>query len=147
MSRFAFEILRHDVGSDAPPGGPFDLVHARLVLVHVRECEAALHNMVSTLKPGGWLLVKDFDVLAILDTGRADLIANRLRAGFEAPLTERGVDLEFGRKLPRLLRRFGLTDVGEDAYLPVALPPQPRSKRPTCSRYATRSSARSWRRA
>src|SRR4051812_564017 len=28
-------VLRHDVGLDPPPGGPFDLVHARLVLVHV----------------------------------------------------------------------------------------------------------------
>jgi SAM-dependent methyltransferase len=121
-----FEILRHDVSSDAPPSGSFDLVHARLVLVHVREREEALRNMVSTLKPGGWLLVEDFDVLlqprAILDTGRTDLVANRIRAGFEALLSERGVDLEFGRKLPRLLRRLGLTEVGADAYMPVALP-------------------------
>ena len=82
--------------------------------------------MVSTLKPGGWLLVEDFDVLlqtrAILDTARDDLVANRIRAGFAALLAERGVDLEFGRKLPRLLRELGLTDVGADAYMPVALP-------------------------
>jgi SAM-dependent methyltransferase len=120
------EILRHDVSSDVPPVGPFDLVHVRLVLTHVRQRDAALRNMVSTLKPGGWLLVEDFDVLlqprAVLDTGRADLIANRIRAGFEALLAERGVDLELGRKLPRLLRKIGLTDVGADAYMPVALP-------------------------
>lgn len=29
------EVLRHDVARDEPPAGPFDLVHARLVLVHV----------------------------------------------------------------------------------------------------------------
>lgn len=27
------EVLRHDVGRDAPPPGPFHLVHARPVLV------------------------------------------------------------------------------------------------------------------
>jgi len=37
-------------------------------------------------------------------------------------LAERGVDLEFGRKLPRLLRERGLVDVGADAYMPVAMP-------------------------
>jgi SAM-dependent methyltransferase len=121
-----FEILRHDVSSDVPPVGPFDLVHARLVLTHVRQRDAALQNMVSSLKPGGWLLVEDFDVQlqprAILETTRDDLIANRIRTGFAALLAERGVDLEFGRKLPRLLRELGLTDVGGDAYMPVAMP-------------------------
>ena len=31
------------------------------------------------------------------------------------------MDLEYGRKLPRLLREAGLEDVGADAYFPVAL--------------------------
>jgi SAM-dependent methyltransferase len=121
-----FDVLRHDVGADVPPPGIFDLVHARLVLTHVRQRDAALRNMVSALKPGGWLVIEDFDVKlqprAIIDTDRDDLVANRIRAGFEALLAERGVDLELGRRLPRLLRQLGLIDVGADAYMPVALP-------------------------
>jgi SAM-dependent methyltransferase len=121
-----FDVLRHDVGVDAPPVGRFDLVHARLVLTHVRQRDTALCNMVAALKPGGWLVVEDFDVVlqprAVIDTDRDDLVANRIRAGFEALLAERGVDLELGRRLPRLLRELGLTDVGADAYMPVALP-------------------------
>ena len=35
-------------------------------------------------------------------------------------LTQRGADLEFARTLPRRLRAQGLTDVGADAYFPVA---------------------------
>src|SRR4051794_14202555 len=36
-----FEVRRHDVGTEPPPGGSFDLVHARLLLVHVpRRAEA-----------------------------------------------------------------------------------------------------------
>jgi SAM-dependent methyltransferase len=121
-----FTVLRHDVGADRPPAGAFDLVHARLVLTHVRRRDAALRNMVSVLKPGGWLLVEDFDVRlqphAVIDRGHDDLVANRIRAGFETLLAERGVDLEFGRKLPRLLRELGMCEVGADAYMPVALP-------------------------
>ncbi len=97
------------------------------VLTHVRDRDIAIDNMVSALAPGGWLLIEDFDVSiqprAVLDTERDDLVANRIRAGFESLLAERGVDLEFGRKLPRLLRERGLLDVGADAYMPVAMPP------------------------
>ncbi len=31
------EVLSHDVAADPPPPGCFDLVHARLVLVHVTD--------------------------------------------------------------------------------------------------------------
>jgi Methyltransferase domain len=36
------EVRRHDIGSDPAPDGPFDLVHARLVLVHVPARAAGL---------------------------------------------------------------------------------------------------------
>src|SRR5204863_7358245 len=47
-----FEVRRHDVGVDDPPAEPFDLVHARLVLVHVAERAAALRRLVAGLRPG-----------------------------------------------------------------------------------------------
>jgi hypothetical protein len=37
-------------------------------------------------------------------------------------MTERGVDLAFGRKLPRLMREAGLVDVQSDAYFPMGGP-------------------------
>ena len=37
-------------------------------------------------------------------------------------LASRGVDLEYGRQLPRLLREVGLEDVRADAYFPVSHP-------------------------
>jgi SAM-dependent methyltransferase len=123
----ALEIRRHDVGRDEPPSGAFNLVHARLVLVHVSDREVALRRMVDALRPGGWLIVEDADPalqpLTCLDEyGPEQVLANKLRSGFRALMTERGVDLAYGRKLPRLLRAAGLSDVGCDAYFPVALP-------------------------
>ena len=56
-----YDVRRHDVGSDEPPPGPFDLIHARLVLVHVPLRAQALLNLVRVLRPGGWLLVEDAD--------------------------------------------------------------------------------------
>jgi SAM-dependent methyltransferase len=121
------EIRRHDVAADEPPAGAFDLVHARLVLVHVPARDEALRRMARALRPGGWLLVEDADPAlqpaACLDvTGPAEELANRLRTGFRALMTARGVDLAYGRKLPRLLREIGLADVTADAWFPIAHP-------------------------
>lgn len=122
-----YAARRLDVAIDDPPAEGFDLVHARLVLVHVPQRDEALRKMAAALRPGGWLVIEDFDVAlqprAVIDPSRPDHdVANRIRAGFEALLAQRGVDLEYGRKLPRLLREVGLTDVAADAYMPVALP-------------------------
>jgi hypothetical protein len=83
--------------------------------------------MISTLRPGGWLLVEDADPalqpLVCLDPRTpAELLANRIYAEFRALLAERGADLAYGRLLPRALRDAGLCDVAADAYFPVALP-------------------------
>jgi SAM-dependent methyltransferase len=121
------DVQRHDVAREPPPEGPFDLVHARLVLVHLPDRERALRAMLDVLRPGGWLLVEDADpalqpasVIDAVDDDAA--LANRLRNGFRALMTERGVDLAYGRKLPRLLRAAGLVGVTADAYFPIAHP-------------------------
>ncbi|MER6045884.1 methyltransferase domain-containing protein [Streptomyces sp. NPDC001793] len=122
-----YEVVRHDVGSDEAPEGPFDLVHARLVLVHVPQREAALRAMVGALRPGGWLLLEDADPalqpLACPDEyGPEQQLANRIRRGFRTLLAERGAQLSFGRTLPRLLRTAGLAEVEAEAYFPITSP-------------------------
>lgn len=122
-----FEARRHDVGADPPPPGPFDLVHARLVLVHVPGRAAALASMVSALRPGGWLLLEDADpalqpLICPDESGPEQQLANRLRTGFRTLLAGRGADLGYGRTLPRRLREAGLVDVAADAYFPMTAP-------------------------
>jgi SAM-dependent methyltransferase len=120
-----YEVRRHDVAADAPPEpGSFDLVHARLVLVHVPDRVRALATMVAALRPGGWLLIEDADTalqpLACLEeSGPAQRRANRLRGAFRELLTRRGADLRFGRTLPRALREAGLVDVAASGSFPV----------------------------
>jgi ribosomal protein S18 acetylase RimI-like enzyme/SAM-dependent methyltransferase len=121
------EVARHDVGSDDAPAGEFDLVHARLVLVHVRDRARALRSMVGALRPGGWLLLEDADpalqpLICPDEHGPEQELANRLRHGFRRLLQERGADLAYGRTLPRLLREAGLADVQADAYFPMTSP-------------------------
>ena len=121
------EVRRHDVAAEPPPSQGFDLVHARLVLVHVPQRDVALRSMVAALRPGGWLVVEDADpAMQPLSCPEArndaERLANKLRTGFRALMAERGVDLAYGRTLPRLLREAGLDGVRADAYFPVAMP-------------------------
>ena len=118
-----FEVLRHDVGAEPPPSGFFDLVHARLVLVHVPQRARALVAMVAALKPGGWILLEEADPalqpLVCPDVAGAEQeLANKVKRGFRMLLEARGVDLAYGRTLPRLLRNAGLIEVQSDASLP-----------------------------
>ena len=120
-----YEVRRHDVAADPPPQpGTFDLVHARLVLVHLPDRARALATMAAALRPGGWLLVEDADTalqpLACLDeSGPAQRRANRLRDAVRQLLTLRGADLRFGRTLPGALRETGLVDVAAAGSFPV----------------------------
>jgi SAM-dependent methyltransferase len=121
------EIRQHDVALDPPPEPPFDLIHARLVLVHVPDRDVALAHMVAALRPGGWLCIEDADpalqpLSCLEELGPEQVLANKLRTGFRALMAGRGVDLAYGRTLPRLLRAAGLEQVGADASFPVALP-------------------------
>ncbi|MFE9610580.1 methyltransferase domain-containing protein [Streptomyces sp. NPDC006012] len=127
VSRAPVEVRVHDVGAEEPPGDGFDLVHARLVLVHVPDRERALRSMIQALRPGGRLLIEDADpalqpLICPDESGPEQQLANRLRKGFRSLLAERGADLSYGRRLPRLLREAGLHDVQADAYFPLTSP-------------------------
>jgi DNA-binding MarR family transcriptional regulator len=122
-----YEVRCHDIGTEEPRSDGFDLVHARLVLVHVVQRAEALAAMVRALRPGGWLLVEEADpalqpLVCPDEYGPEQQLANQLKHGFRALMARRGVDLAYGRTLPRLLRDAGLVDVGADAFFPITNP-------------------------
>lgn len=122
-----YEVRRHDVGVEPPPEQGFDLVHARLVLVHVPHRVRALSAMIAALRPGGRLLVEEADpmmqpLVCPDEAGPAQRLANKLKRDFRTLMSQRGVDLSYGRALPRLLRDAGLVDVEADAFFPMTGP-------------------------
>ncbi|MDQ1039371.1 SAM-dependent methyltransferase [Streptomyces sp. V3I8] len=121
------QLRVHDMGADEPPVEGFDLVHARFVLADVPDRERALRTMIRALRPGGRLLVEDADPtlqpLACPDEhGPEQQLANRVRHAMRDVLAERGAELAYGRRLPRLLREAGLRQVEADAYFPLTSP-------------------------
>ena len=131
------EVLRHDIATDALPEAAFDLIHARLVLIHLPQRDAALRRIVSALRPGGWILLEDFDceLLANHDGGVPDGLFGapltptmsdtdmRTLGGAMSALwqvmTARGVDFSYGRRLYGLLRTEGLVDVQAEGFLAI----------------------------
>jgi SAM-dependent methyltransferase len=118
------EVREHDIATDQLEWGAFDLVHERLVLIHLRERERALRRMIDALKPGGWLLLEDFDCSwttaeADGDPTDAALFAKVLNA-FYVVLGQAGVDLAYGRRFHSLLSEQGLVDVHVEGHIHVA---------------------------
>jgi SAM-dependent methyltransferase len=56
------EIRRHDIVSEPLEASHYDLVHARLVLMHLPQRAAVLEKLVAASRPGGWLVLEDYDV-------------------------------------------------------------------------------------
>lgn len=110
------DVVRHDIVTDPLPERSYDLVHARLLLGHLNDPAAALGRLVRTLRPGGRLLVEEFDLSfgsrACPDPETAaDRRANRVRDAFTDLLRSRGADLHFGYRAARLMVDSGLIDV------------------------------------
>ena len=111
------EVRRHDITTNGLPDGRFDLVYARLVLSHLPARDAALARMARALKPGGWLLVEDFDVLGMTpdpDAGPAEMQLKSHEAVLQV-MQDRQLDLRCGRRVARKMRELGLAEIGAEA--------------------------------
>lgn len=110
------QVVRHDAVRDALPEGRFDLAHARLVLLHIPERAAVLEKMVAALKPGGWLVIEDFDTASVLPDPAANEQERRVETAeaLRAYMIRGGVDARFGRSLYGRFKGLGLTDVSAE---------------------------------
>jgi SAM-dependent methyltransferase len=114
------EVRRHDIVNDPLPEAAFDLVHSRLVLLHIAEREKALARMIAALKPAGWLVDEEFDAASMLP----DPLANpgevllKTHVAMRQVMKDRGVDDGyFARRLFSRLRAHGLVDVAAEASI------------------------------
>ncbi len=113
-------VVEHDVTSLVEPlpldGEPYDLIHARLVLLHLPERERVLDALAANLAPGGWLLLEEFDCTAPLrvlasrsevDTELFHRITNAIVEIIEA----HGAEMGWAQRVHAVMRAAGLVDV------------------------------------
>lgn len=117
------QVLRHDIVRDPLPEAAFDLVHARLVLLHLPERRRALQQIWHALKPGGQLLLDEFDctwlpVLAASDPAAVALF-DKVVGGIHEILQGAGADLGWGRNAYAALVETGFVGLDVHGYSSV----------------------------
>ena len=112
----AVEVREHDVLAAPLPEGEFDVAHARLLVEHVGA--GALPNLVAGVRPGGLLVLEDYD-MASVRFHPEDELGQRLLEAMLDLMGSLGFDRECGRKLPAELEALGLEDVRAEGRVRV----------------------------
>jgi len=104
------EVLERDARATGLPRASFDVATSRLVLVNIPRPEEVVAEAVALVRPGGWLAFHEADYVSLVCdpplkawTALVDLIV--------AYSERNGIDPFVGRKLPRLLREAGVSEV------------------------------------
>lgn len=102
------KVIAHDLSAyESVPGGPYDVVFARLLLFHLPERVAVLRRLWNAVAPGGHLLVQDYDLdtAGVLpESPAADTVMRLLTDTFVAV----GCDVRAGLSLPSLFIQAGI---------------------------------------
>jgi SAM-dependent methyltransferase len=104
------EVRCHDLLRDPLPADSFDLVHARLLLMHLPARREALRRLVAAARPGGWVAAVDPDFTTV-ELAPANLAWEATWSVFLDALVAGGWDPRYGRRLGGDLRAAGLVEV------------------------------------
>lgn len=100
----------HDVATDDFAPASFDLVHVRMVLMHLARPQDVVRKIVRWLRPGGYLVIGGFDVS--IGTRSPEPTLARVMTALERHFREEiGSDLRAERLAPQWLRNAGMVDV------------------------------------
>jgi SAM-dependent methyltransferase len=98
----------HDLTAGEPvPGGPFDVVYARLLLFHLPQPAAVLTRLWDAVAPGGHLVVQDYDLRSASVLPDLDSAAEMLRV-IAGAFAAAGCDMQAGARLPQLFAAAGV---------------------------------------
>lgn len=117
------EVRRHDIVTDDLEEGHYDLVHTRLVLEHIPERDRVLRRLAAALRPGGWLVVEDFDWSSVMagPGSVAEGLHTRVYEALPAVFGVAGAVTDYGRRLPLEFRAAGLVAVAAEGRVHVPL--------------------------
>jgi ubiquinone/menaquinone biosynthesis C-methylase UbiE len=106
LRQCSFEPL--DIESTAPiPGGPYDLVFARLLFLYVDDESAVLRRLWDSVAPGGHLVVQEHDLMTGSVVPELDVSEEFFRVVRDT-FAASGTDMRLGLHLPALFDAGGL---------------------------------------
>ena len=113
------EVRRHNIVNDDLEIDFYDLVHARYVLLHLKEWEAVLKKLADSLKPGGWLFIEDPDLDEIMaDAATEDVDRVIIGRHFDAVkqmMSKFGMDMNFGSNTLKAFKDAGLESLKSES--------------------------------
>lgn len=105
-----FTFIEQDIETtDEIPGQPFDLVFARLMIIFARDPVATMRKMYTWTKPGGHIVVQDYDTRTIDIFPKLESWEelNRVVSGV---FMQQRKDIQIGHKLPAYFVDAGIGD-------------------------------------
>ncbi len=111
------EVRRQNIVTEPLEEGLYDLVHTKILLLHLPEREKVLQQLVAALRPGGVLLVEESDIRTIQMCDPPSGLLSRSGAALASIMERGGVDIAYGLKLLPAVVRTGLKRIGSDGQL------------------------------
>src|SRR4029079_7068709 len=115
------EVREGDAYDTGLPRASFAGAHMRFVLVNVPEPERIVHEMVSLVRPGGWVASFEADSVSLICDPPSPAWT-RLLDAYIAYSSVQGIDLFVGRRTHRLFRDAGVVDIRADTVVHVYPP-------------------------
>jgi len=117
-------VRRHDITTDSLPERAFDLIHTRMVLIHLPARDQVLSRLLRALKPGGWLVCEEFDRMSAPadSAGSPGEIALKTHEAMGRLHRDQGVASNYGRLLFGRFRGMGLVELGAEARMVMVQP-------------------------
>jgi SAM-dependent methyltransferase len=100
--------------------GSFDLIHARLILTHLRNPSRALARMRQALRPGGTIAVEDIDFRGHFSYPDSPALWRYVEL-YTQTAQCRGCDANIGARLPALLMEAGFEEVQMKVVQPAGI--------------------------
>ncbi len=117
------EVRRHNIVNDDLEIDCYDLVHARYVLLHLKEWEVVLKKLADSLKPGGWLFIEDPDLDEMMcDAATEDVDRAIIDRHFDAVkqmMSKIGMDMNFGSNILKAFKDNGLESLKSESVSQV----------------------------
>ena len=104
------EFVEGDI-HDPAPGGPFDAIVGRLILMYVPDPAAVLQRQATVLRAGGLVVPIEFDIPAARALPTTPLVSQALAWVVEA-FARGGIQPALGTRLWAILREAGLRPLG-----------------------------------
>ncbi len=112
------EVRRHNIEEDELPDGAFDLVHTRIVVVHLHQRERAIEKLTRAVKPGGWILLEEPDHVTTLadpqGPAESQALFNKVVATYHKAWRKKGQDVNIGNRILGTLRSQGFASIAAE---------------------------------